>query len=103
VLIQSFGDKSFRLPVDDLVNIRKIARIKPDAVFDQQNHLNPLLNILVDVHLILDQLDDGKKNIGIPKPAEHIIDGAEVFSLSLMFTSREKGVRTTMGIFGNFF
>ena len=36
---------------------------------------------MLDVHLILNQLDDGKDEVGIPQPAEHIIENRQVLIL----------------------
>ena len=61
MLIEAFGHKILRLLEDDLVHIWQVARIKPDGVLHQQNGLDANFPyVVVDIHLILDKLDDGK-------------------------------------------
>ena len=77
VLVQSLGHEVFRLFKDDLVNIGEITGIEADGVLHEQDGLHAdFPDVVVDVHFIFDQFDDGQQKVGIAKPAEDIIDNA---------------------------
>ena len=91
--IQGFGGKPLALGQDIAVEIGQHRRIETDAVFHQQNHLHTgLLDVVLQVHLVLDELDDGENQVGVAQPAEYIVEYRHVFVLhSPRDTMREGG------------
>ena len=82
VLVQGFRCKFLALFQHELVQVRQHRRIEADGVFHQQDHLYPhLLHIVLQVHLVLNQLDDGHQQVRIPQPAEHVLKDAQVLVL----------------------
>ncbi len=56
--------------------------VEPHGVLYEQNHLHAsLIHVVLDVHLVLDELDDGKDEVGVAKPAKHVVEYAEVLAL----------------------
>ena len=79
MLVQGFGGKLLALAEHELVEIGQHGRIEADGVFHEQNHLHTdFLDVVLQVHLVLNQLDDGHQQIGISQPAEHVFENAQV-------------------------
>ena len=60
----------------------QVGRVVADRVLNQQNRLHTTLqDILVGIHSILDQLDDGDNQIGIAVPAEDVVQSRTILLL----------------------
>ena len=65
-----------------LVQAGQDAAVEAYAVFHHQNHLHAgALNIMLQVHLVLNQFDDGKEQFGVAQPAEHVFKCRQIFVL----------------------
>ena len=70
---------------DVAVQVRQDGGIEADGVLHEQDHLHAhLADVMVDVHLVLHQLDDGQDEVGIAQPAENIVEDAQVFVLDAL-------------------
>ncbi|CDD51019.1 conserved domain protein [Bacteroides sp. CAG:875] len=79
VLVQGFGGKLLALAEHELVEIGQHGRIEADRIFHEQNHLYAnFLDVVLQVHLVLNQFDDGDQQVGISQPAEHVFKNAQV-------------------------
>ena len=75
-----------------IVEIGKNGTVEADGIFDKEYHLNSgFLNIVFQIHLVLYQLDEGKNEIGIAQPAEHIVEDAQVFVLHTLGDAMREG------------
>ena len=64
------------------VKIGQDRTVKTNAVLYQQDHLHaPFGDIVLQVHLVFHQLDDGHNEVGVAQPTKHIIKNAQVFVL----------------------
>ena len=92
MLVQGFCGKFLTLPENELVEVGQYGGIKADGIFYQHNHLYAdFLNVMLQVHLVFYQLDDGHQQIGVSQPAEHILEDAQIFMLhSFLNTVRER-------------
>ena len=82
VRIERLGSEALALREDIAVERREDRRIEADAVFHQQNHLHTgLLDVVVEVHAVFDELDDGKDKVGVAQPAEHIVEDGHILVL----------------------
>ena len=80
MFVQSFRGKLLTLGEDKLIKIRQDRRIETDGIFHQQDHLNAnFIDIMLQIHLILDQLDDGQEQIRISQPAKYIFKYTQIF------------------------
>lgn len=78
--IQGFGREFLTLLQHEFIEIRQYGRIEADAVFYQQNGLDAyLVDVMLQVHFVFYQLDDGYQQVGISQPAENVFERAEVF------------------------
>ena len=60
----------------------QVGRVVADRVLDQQNRLHATLqNILVGIHSVLDELDDGDDQVGIAVPAEDVVESRAILLL----------------------
>ena len=70
---------------DVAVQVRQDGGIEADGVLHEQDHLHAhLADVMVDVHLVLHQLDDGQDEVGIAQPAENIVEDAQVLMLDTL-------------------
>ena len=80
VFVQGFGGKLLTLLQHELIQVGQDGRIETDGILYQQDHLyTHLFNIVFQVHLVLNQFDDGNQQIGISQPAEYIFKNTQVF------------------------
>ena len=82
VVVERFFRELFRLVKHIFIEQRQRRRIKTDGVFHQHNRLyanRP--HIVFHVHFVLDQLDDGKQQIGISQPAKNIVHARNILFL----------------------
>ena len=79
--VQRFCGKLQTLLQDKLIEIRKQGRIETDAVLNHKNHLHTCCQVVIQIHLILNQFDDGQQQFRITQPAEHIFEHTQIFIL----------------------
>ena len=74
-----------------IIKVWQDGTVEANRVFYQEYHLNTSLqDVMLQVHLILNQLDDGEDEVGVAQPAEDIIEDTQVFILhTLGNTMRE--------------
>ena len=66
VRIQGFRGEVFALCQDVVIQVWEYGGVETDVVLHQQYHLHTsLLDVVLDVHLVLNELDDGQNEIGI--------------------------------------
>ena len=77
--VQRLFGEHLALLQHELIQMRQGGRIETDGIFHQQDNLHPhACRVVGGVHLVLDEFDDGKQQLGIAQPAEHIVDGAQI-------------------------
>ena len=82
VLVEGFGGKLLTLLQDELIKLGQDGGVEPNVVFDEKDELHStLFDVVIEVHLVLEQLDDGEEQIGVAQPAEHIFEGRKIFVL----------------------
>ena len=80
--VEGFLGKILALLEDIAVEVGQDGTVEAHGVFYQEYHLHACLpDIVLQVHLILNELDDGEDEIGVAQPAEYVIEDAEVFVL----------------------
>ena len=80
--VEGFLGKILALLKDIAVEVGQDGTVEAHGVFYQEYHLHACLpDIVLQVHLILNELDDGEDEIGVAQPAEYVIEDAEVFVL----------------------
>ena len=70
--IERLGRKFETLLEHELIEVGQNGAVEADIVLHQENHLHACFHVMLKVHLVLDQLDDGQEQVGIAEPAEHI-------------------------------
>ena len=82
VRIEGLGRETLALHKDIAVKIGQYGRVEAYAVLHQQYHLHAgLLDVVLDVHLVFEQLDDGEDEVGVAEPTEHIVEDGHVLIL----------------------
>ena len=76
--IEGFGGKLEALLEHELIEAGEDGRIETDVVLDHQYHTHTRLDIVLEVHLVLEQLDDGEQQFGVAQPAEDVFEEREV-------------------------
>ena len=80
--VQGFLGEVLALLQNVIIEVGQDGTVEANRVLDQKNHLHTrLLNIMLQIHLILNQLDDGKNQVGISQPTEYIIEDAQILVL----------------------
>ena len=92
VWVQSLGREILRLREDVVIQVRQHRRIEADVILDEQYHLHAgLLDVVFDVHLILNELDDAQDEVRVTQPAEYVVEDAHILVLdALRDTVRER-------------
>ena len=82
VPVECLGRERLRLPQDELVERGQYRRVEAHRVLDEQYHLYAhLRDVVLGVHLVLDELDDGHQQVDVAQPRKHIVDPGEVLVL----------------------
>ena len=80
--VEGLGGEVLTLLQDIVVEVGQDAGIEADGVLDKENHLHAgRLDVVVDVHLVLNELDDGEDEVGVAEPAKDIVEDAQVLVL----------------------
>ena len=67
------------LQQDQLVEFGQIGRVEADRVLDEQDRLHAAdRDVLLGVHLVLDELDDGDDQVRVAVPAEDVVESRAV-------------------------
>ena len=90
--VERLRGEALALCEDVVVEIGKNRTVEADAVLHEQYHLHATLQyVVLEVHLVLYELDDGENEVGVAEPAEHIVEDAEVLVLhALRYAVRER-------------
>ena len=60
--------------------------------FHQKNHLNAsLLDVVLQVHAVFYQLDDGEDEVGVAQPTEYVIENRQVFVFHALGNTMREG------------
>ena len=90
--VEGLGRKTLRLGKDIVIEVRQHGGVETDVVLHEQDHLHTgLTDVVVDVHLVLQQLDDGEDEVGIAKPTEHIVEDRHILVLDTLGDTMGKG------------
>ena len=64
--VEGLSREVLRLRQYVIIKVREHGRVEADVVLDQQNHLHTsFVDVVLDVHLVLNELDDGENQVGI--------------------------------------
>ena len=81
--VQGLGREPLRLCQDIVVEVGEHTRVEPDVILNEHNHLHAgFLDVVFDVHLVLNELDDAHDEVGVSQPAEHIVEHRHVLILN---------------------
>ena len=79
VAVECLGGELLALLQHEAVEVGQHGRVEADGVLHHENHLySDLLDVVRQVHLVLDELDDGEQQVGVAQPAEDILEDAQV-------------------------
>ena len=95
--VERLGREILGLCKDIIIKVREHRGVETDVILDQHNHLHTrLMDIVLDVHLVLNQLDDREYQIGIAQPAEHIVEDGHILMLNALGNAmRERSQHNT--------
>ena len=79
--VQCFSGKLQTLLQDELIEIGQQRGIESDAILDYENHLHTCCQVVLQIHLVLNQFDDGQQKFCVTQPTEHILEHTQVFIL----------------------
>ena len=64
--VQRLRREVLRLRQDVVIEVRQYRRVETDVVLHQENHLHTrLTDIVLNVHLVLNQLDNTENKVGV--------------------------------------
>ena len=80
VFVEGFGGKLHALLQHEFVQLGQNRGIETDIVFDKNNLLHaPFFDVVIEIHLVFNQLDDGEQQIGVSQPTEYVFKVGKVF------------------------
>ena len=91
--VQGLGREALALQQYVVIEVGQDRAVEPDAVLDYQYHLyTGFADVMVYVHLILDELDDREDKVGIAQPAEYVVKDGQILVLHTLGDAvRERG------------
>ena len=96
--VQGLGRETLRLREDIVIEVRQHRGVEADVILDEQNHLHAgLADVVVDVHLVLQQLDDGHDEVRVAEPAEDIVEDGHVLVLNALGDAVREGCQHHAG------
>ena len=102
--VQGLSRESLTLGKDVIVDIRQHGGVETDVILHEEYHLHTsFLDIVVNVHLVLNQLDDRHDEVSITQPTEHVVEHRHILILdALGDTMRERCQHHArdVGVFG---
>ena len=82
LLVEGVLEEFGVLQQDQLVELGQVGRVEAYRVLDEQDGLHAAVgDVLLGVHFILDQLDDGHDQVGIAVPAEDVVEPRAILLL----------------------
>ena len=82
VRIKCLCGKALALCEDKGIEIRQERGIESDAVLHEHDDLHAGFgDVMVEIHLVLDKLDDGENEVSVSEPAEYVVEDGEVLML----------------------
>ena len=82
VRIEGLGCEPLALCENVAVEVGQHGTVEPDAVFHEHDHLYAcFLDVVVEVHLVFDELDNAQDEVRVAQPAEHVVEDGHVFVL----------------------
>ncbi|MEJ2719993.1 MAG: hypothetical protein P8181_02465 [bacterium] len=73
--VDPFGDQALRVTHQLGIDDRKIRRIEPDAVLDEDDRLHAdEVGVLLDIEPVFHEFDDGEQNPEVAAPDEHLVE-----------------------------
>ena len=82
LLVEGVLEEFCVLQQDQLVELGQVGRVETYRVLDEQDGLHAAVgDVLLGVHFILDQLDDGHDQVGIAVPAEDVVEPRAILLL----------------------
>ena len=92
VAVECLGREAFALREYVVVEVGQYGAVEAYAVLHQQYHLHAtLVDVVLKVHLVLYQLDNGEDEVGVAEPAEHVVEDGEVFVLHALRDAMREG------------
>ena len=92
LLVQGVAKGVHVLLEHQLVEQRQISRIVADGILYQKNGTHSLFEaVVLRIHLVLDELDDGQDQVGAVVPAEGVIDTRTILFEQLLVDFLGKG------------
>ena len=80
--VERLGREAFALSQDVIIEVGKYGAVEAYAVLHKQQHLHiALLNVVVEVHFVLNEFYNRQYQVGISKPAEHVVEYRQVLVL----------------------
>ena len=90
--VEGLSREVLTLLQDVTIQIGQDGTVEADGVLHQQDHLHTrLLDVVLQVHLVLDKLDDGHDEVGVAQPAENIVEDAKVLVLHAARNAMREG------------
>ena len=79
--VERLSGKQETLLEHEIVEARQDGRIESDGVLHKHDHLHSRLDVVVEIHLVLNEFDDGEEQFCVAQPAEHILKYGKVLIL----------------------
>ena len=80
--VERLGSEILTLLQDIVIEIGQDAGVEPYGILHKQYHLHAgSLNIVIDIHAVLDELDNGENKVGVAQPAEDIVEDTQILVL----------------------
>ena len=90
--VERLGGEPLALEQDVIIEVGQDGGIETDAVFHEQNHLHAAVAyVVLYVHLVLYEFDDGQDEVGIAQPAEHVVEDGKILVLHALGNSVREG------------
>ena len=82
VFVEGFGGELHALLQHEFVQLGQDGGIEADVVFYEDDLLHTaFFDVVVEIHFVFNQFDDGEQQIGVSQPAEDVFEVGEVFVL----------------------
>ena len=80
--VQRLGREALRLCQYVIIEVWQYGGVEAYVVLDEQNHLHTgLAYVVLNVHLVLQQFDDGHDEVRVAKPAEDVVEHRHILVL----------------------
>ena len=101
--VQRLGREVLRLCQNIVIEVREHGRIETDIILYEEDHLHTCLtDIVLNIHLVLNQFDDGEDQVRIAQPTEHVIEDSHILVLDTFGdTMRERSEHHTRNLWSH--